>query len=349
MATAQFRPLSSSSSASAAARPRAFRAAPSRVAAAASASGEPARRLAAEFDPAVPLASAVTPPSGWYTDPGFLRLELDRVFLRGWQAVGHIGQVKNPNDFFTGSLGNVEFVICRDANGKLQAFHNVSSSCLTRMWKWSEDLLQCPYHGWTYGLDGTLLKATRISGIRNFNKNDFGLLPIKVATWGPFVLARFDDSSQDTVHDVVGDEWLGSASDLLSRSGINTSLPHICRREYIIEYIRKVSVQRCESAPAEQEDIDRLGTKLPMPLYGPWMDTNLAVPLDATRCKVDDQDFINRSLKDSEQVQIEDIALCEGVQRGLASPAYGVGRYAPSVEMAMHHFHCLLHTNLSGQ
>ncbi|KAM3213396.1 hypothetical protein ACQJBY_066023 [Aegilops geniculata] len=83
--------------------------------------------------------------------------------------------------------------------------------------------------GWTYGLDGTLLKATRISGIKNFNKNDFGLLPIKVATWGPFVLARFDDSSQDTVGDVVGDEWLGSGSDLLSRSGINTSLPHICR------------------------------------------------------------------------------------------------------------------------
>ncbi|KAM3193089.1 hypothetical protein ACQJBY_069947 [Aegilops geniculata] len=107
MATAQFLALSSSSSA--AARPRARRAAASRVcaAAAASASGEPARRLAAEFDPAIPLASAVTPPSGWYTYPGFLRLELDRVFLRGWQAVGHIGQVKNPNDFFTGRVGHM--------------------------------------------------------------------------------------------------------------------------------------------------------------------------------------------------------------------------------------------------
>ncbi|KQK17362.1 hypothetical protein BRADI_1g33960v3 [Brachypodium distachyon] len=130
----------------------------------------------------------------------------------------------------------------------------------------------------------------------------------------------------------------------------------------------RVSVQRCESAPAEQEDIDRLGTKaiyafvypnFMINRYGPWMDTNLAVPLDATRCKVvfdyfldesllDDQDFIDQSLKDSEQVQIEDIALCEGVQKGLESPAYGVGRYAPSVEMAMHHFHRLLHTNLCG-
>jgi choline monooxygenase len=43
----------------------------------------------AAFDPAIPLASAVTPPSGWYTDPEFLQLELHHVFLRGWQAVGN--------------------------------------------------------------------------------------------------------------------------------------------------------------------------------------------------------------------------------------------------------------------
>jgi hypothetical protein len=79
-------------------------------------------------------------------------------------------------------------------------------------------------------LDGTLLKATRISGIKNFNKNDFGLVPVKVATWGPFVLVRFDDeSTEGDVGDVVGDEWLGSASKLLSTNGIDTSLPHICR------------------------------------------------------------------------------------------------------------------------
>ncbi|XP_052157585.1 choline monooxygenase, chloroplastic isoform X2 [Oryza glaberrima] len=398
------------SSAARASRPRPTRAAPRRIAASASSVAPPepaARRLVAAFDPAVPLASAVTPPSGWYTDPDFLRLELDRVFLRGWQAVGHIWQVKNPNDYFTGRLGNVEFVICRDANGELHAFHNVCRhhASLLACGSGQKTCFQCPYHGWTYGLDGVLLKATRISGIKNFNKNDFGLIPIKVATWGPFVLAKFDSGfSQETADNTVGDEWLGSASDLLSRNGIDTSLPHIYRREYIIEcnwkvfcdnYLdggyhvpyahgtlasglqlqsyethtyERVSVQRCESVQAEQNDFDRLGTKaiyafvypnFMINRYGPWMDTNLVVPLDATRCKVifdyfldksltDDQNFIESSLKDSEQVQMEDIALCKGVQRGLESPAYSVGRYAPSVEMAMHHFHCLLHANLSG-
>jgi choline monooxygenase len=45
--------------------------------------------------------------------------------------------------------------------------------------------------------------------------------------------------------------------------------------------------------------------------------------------------------------QIEDIVLCEGVQKGLQSPAYSVGRYAPKVEQAMHHFHRLLYENLT--
>lgn len=58
------------------------------VAARAAPAPDHARRLVAEFDPAVPLEAAVTPRSGWYTDAEFLQLEIDRVFLRGWQAVG---------------------------------------------------------------------------------------------------------------------------------------------------------------------------------------------------------------------------------------------------------------------
>ncbi|KAG4213920.1 hypothetical protein ERO13_A01G088200v2 [Gossypium hirsutum] len=60
----------------------------------------------------------------------------------------------------------------------------------------------------------------------------------------------------------------------------------------------------------------------------------------------DDKNFIERSLADSEKVQMEDIRLCEGVQKGIESPAYSTGRYAPNVEKAMHHFHCLLYDNL---
>ncbi|XP_074582107.1 choline monooxygenase, chloroplastic [Curcuma longa] len=364
-------------------------------------------RMVEAFDPKIPLVEAITPPSSWYTDSSFLDLEFERVFFRGWQAVGYTEQIERPHDFFTGRLGNVEFVICRDADGDLHAFHNVCRHHASVLASGSgkKSCFICPYHGWTYALDGSLLKATRITGIKNFNKDEFGLVPLEVTTWGPFVLVRLDgnpSSQQRGSMKTVGNEWLGSSSNILSANGIDSSLKHVCRREYSIQcnwkvfcdnYLdggyhvpyahgglasglnldsystliyEKVSIQRCEGASAER-NFDRLGSKalyafvypnFMINRYGPWMDTNLVVPLTTTKCQVvfdyfldtslvDDKDFVERSLEESERVQLEDIALCEGVQRGLESPAYCSGRYAPAVEMAMHHFHCLLHESFT--
>ncbi|GKC41953.1 choline monooxygenase, chloroplastic [Tanacetum coccineum] len=121
----------------------------------------------------------------------------------------------------------------------------------------------------------------------------------------------------------------------------------------MLKVFENVSIQRCDGGELQhQEEFDRLGAK-----YGPWMDTNLVLPLGPQKCKVvfdyfldaslkDDEDFVAKSLEASERVQMEDIMLCESVQRGLESPAYDSGRYAPIVEKAMHHFHCLLHEDL---
>ncbi|VVA22231.1 PREDICTED: choline monooxygenase [Prunus dulcis] len=360
--------------------------------------------LVGQFDPTIPIERAVTPPSSWYTDSSFYSLELDTLFYRGWQAAGYTEQIKNPGEFFTCRLGNAEFVVCRDGDGKLQAFHNVCRhhASLLAYGSGRKSCFVCPYHGWTYGLDGSLLKATRITGIQNFNEHEFGLISVKAATWGPFVLLNMEqDVDSDT--DIVEKEWLGSSSELLSNNGVDSSLSFVCRRDYMIEcnwkvfcdnYLdggyhvpyahkglasglnldhysttiyEKVSIQKCEGGSTERtNDYDRLGSKalyafvypnFMINRYGPWMDTNLVLPLGPRKCQVifdyfiepslmDNKDFIERSLKDSERVQVEDVVLCEGVQRGLESPAYDIGRYAPTVENAMHHFHCLLHKSL---
>ncbi|GAY37279.1 hypothetical protein CUMW_027820 [Citrus unshiu] len=369
-----------------------------------------AQKLVYEFNPQIPIEKALTPPSSWYTDPSFLALELHRVFYRSWQVVGYTDQLKDPQDFFSGRIGEVEFVVCRDDNGKIHAFHNVCRhhASILATGSGKKSWFVCPYHGWTYGLDGTLLKATRITGIKDFNVKEFGLVPLEVATWGPFVLLNMGKEAvhqEEVDSNVVANEWLGGSSEILSINGIDSSLSYLCRREYTIEcnwkvfcdnYLdggyhvpyahkglasglqldsysttlyEKVSVQRCESGSTEgTDDTHRLGSKafyafiypnFMINRYGPWMDTNLVIPLGPTRCKVvfdyfldgslmDDKAFIEQSLKDSEQVQIEDIILCEGVQRGLESPAYCSGRYAPSVEQAMYHFHSLLHCNLTN-
>ncbi|KAL6977879.1 choline monooxygenase [Sarracenia purpurea var. burkii] len=397
-----------------------------------------ARRLVRQFDPKIPLQEARTPPSSWYTHHSFLSLEFDRVFFRGWQAVGCTEQIKESGDFFTGRLGNVEYVVTRDGNGNVHAFHNVCRhhASILAFGDGRKSCFVCPYHGWTYGLDGALLKATRLTGIRNFNVNEFGLIPLKVAIWGPFVLLNLEQILPQQAADgnTIENEWLGSSSEILSTNGVDSSLSYVCRREYTIEcnwkvfcdnyldggyhvpyahkglasglkldsysttvcslkYIpssvvfdiiilrftssfslplirkifEKVSIQQCDGGSSETEDeVARLGSEalyafiypnFMINRYGPWMDTNLVLPLGSRKCQVifdyfldaslkDDKAFIERSLEDSERVQMEDIMLCEAVQRGLESPAYCTGRYAPSVEKAMHHFHCLLYENL---
>ncbi|PHT42586.1 Choline monooxygenase, chloroplastic [Capsicum baccatum] len=367
------------------------------------------KKLVQEFVPKIPIEEAITPPSSWYTDASFYSHELNHVFFKGWQAVGYTEQIKEPRQYFTGRLGNVEYVLCRDDGGKVHAFHNVCRhhASLLASGSGKSSCFVCPYHGWTYGLDGALLKATRITGIKNFKVNEMGLVPMRVAIWGPFILLNFDNGvfpEQESAFDLAGNEWLGSSSQILADGGVDSSSSFVSRREYTIEcnwkvfcdnyldggyhvpyahkglasgltldsysttILEKVSIQRCETGSAEKgQEFDRLGSKalyafvypnFMINRYGPWMDTNLVLPQGPRKCLVifdyfldsslkGDESFIEQSLKDSETVQMEDIKLCEAVQRGLESPAYCSGRYAPQVEKAMHHFHCLLYENLS--
>lgn len=200
--------------------------------------------LVNDFNPKIPIQEALTPPSSWYTHPSFLSLELHSVFYSGWQAVGYTEQIKEENSFFTGRLGNVEYVVCRDGNGELHAFHNVCRhhASLLAFGSGKGSCFVCPYHGWTYGLDGALLKATRITGIKNFNVNDFGLVPLRVAVWGPFILLDLERevSRQHESDKSVGNEWLGSSLEILSTNGIDSSLSYLCRREYTIDCNWKV-------------------------------------------------------------------------------------------------------------
>ncbi|KAJ6408019.1 hypothetical protein OIU84_011346 [Salix udensis] len=333
------------------------------------------QNLVDEFDPNIPIEKALTPPSSWYTDPSFFDFELHRVFYRGWQAVGYTEQIRNPRDFFTGRLGNVEFLVCRDDDGKIHAFHNVCRHHASLVASGNGQKVL----GWTYGLDGALLKATRMNRIQNFDVNEFGLKLLNVATWGPFVLLNLDKEilPQQEADDRVGSEWLGSCSEFLGANGVDSSLSYLCRRVYDIECNWKVfcdnyldggyHVPYAHKGLASGLNLNSYSTttyEKPCMLsfipnfminrYGPWMDTNLVLPLGPRKCQVifdyfiethlkDDKDFIERSLVDSERVQIEDTRLCEGVQRGLETPAYSSGRYAPTVENAMHHFHQLLH------
>jgi choline monooxygenase len=144
------------------------------------------------FDPSIPIERARTPPASWYIDPAILAIERDAVFARTWQGVGPIERLAAPGDYLAGEVAGEPFVAVRGNDGSLRAFFNVCrhhASCLVQGEGRIERFV-CPYHGWTYDLDGRLRKAPRLGGVREFDRDAFGLVEIEVAGHGPLAFVR---------------------------------------------------------------------------------------------------------------------------------------------------------------
>ena len=113
-----------------------------------------------------------TIPFDWYSNPDVLRLERERIFRSAWQYAGRADQVAEPGSFFACDAGGVPVVVVRDKEGALRAFLNVCRhrGSLVCEGEGRRETLQCPYHAWTYGLDGSLRAAPRTEREPGFDK-----------------------------------------------------------------------------------------------------------------------------------------------------------------------------------
>jgi choline monooxygenase len=147
-----------------------------------------------------------TLPWNWYFEPEILRREQEAIFRRSWQYVGHLGQVGEPGSYFAGRAGDVPVVVTRPADGELRAFLNVCrhrGSVLVEG-EGTRATLQCPYHAWTYGLDGGLRAAPRSD--ETAPREELGLLPLRVDTWGPFVFVN-PSAEGESLRETLGELW----------------------------------------------------------------------------------------------------------------------------------------------
>ena len=133
-----------------------------------------------------------TLPYSWYVDPEILRREQEQIFRSAWQYAGHVGEAPAAGTFFATRAGRTPIVITRARDGELRAFLNV---CRHRGFPLVEgagqrETLQCPYHAWTYGLDGSLRTAPRAEELADFDRSELGLCPVAIDTWGPFVFVN---------------------------------------------------------------------------------------------------------------------------------------------------------------
>ncbi len=141
-----------------------------------------------------PTTGTRTLPWSWYTDLVVHRLEQERIFRRFWQYVGRVDEVAEPGSFTTARAGDVPVVLVRDEAGVLRAFLNVCRhrGSLVCTGSGMRSTLQCPYHAWTYGLDGRLLQAPRMEREHGHAIDGPGLVPLRLETWGPFAFVNPD-------------------------------------------------------------------------------------------------------------------------------------------------------------
>ena len=361
-----------------------------------------------DYSPSENLAAAATMPARWYIEPDFLTLEAEKIFYKTWQPVGRLEDVARIGDFFTCEVLDQPLVIVRNGAGELRAFYNVCPhrAAVVAHGRGNRKSLQCKYHGWTYDLDGKLLRAPEFEGVENWEAASVCLRALRVEAWGPWVFVNLDESAEpmSATYGAIENEiaaagftldqmrlverrdyliecnWKVYVDNYLEGYHLPIAHPGLFREvdydQYRVETHRYYSKQHApirdvEPGSARDRRYVRSGEAEADALYY-WVFPNvmLNVYLDNTSINIiipvghdktltlfewyfeppgtgEGWESMQQIIAFSDEIQQEDIELCEWVQRGLRSKAYDRGRFSVLRENGVHHFQSLVHEFLA--
>ncbi len=142
-----------------------------------------------------PFESARGIPPSAYTSPEFLQRELESIFSKDWICVGRSSQLARKGDYLTYELAGQPVIVLRDKESKLRAFANVCRHRMSTLLEGSgnKQSIVCPYHGWTYGLDGRLKGASFMSQNTGFCKDDYVLKSVRCEEWLGWIYVTLDN------------------------------------------------------------------------------------------------------------------------------------------------------------
>ena len=348
-----------------------------------------------------PLSSAQTIPSNWYTDARLLELEKERVFGHTWQPVGHAANVAQPGCYLAAEILGEPCAVVRGNDGCLRAFSNVCRHRASTILEGEGCVksLRCPYHAWTYSLDGKLLAAPEFEGVENWNRNDVRLPEMRVEEWGPFVFVNADSQAPpfgemmsripeevaaigcpiDQLHFsyrrdyLIRCNWKIYIDNYLEGYHLPAAHPSLFREldynAYRVDTFRYYSSQYAPirpSRPGRNElrryPPDQSGNSalyywifpnFMLNVYPDNLSSNIILPVGHDQTLTIFEWFTYKNANEaaevspetvtfSDEIQQEDIRICENVQKGLASRMYDRGRYSVKRENGVHHFHRLL-------
>ncbi len=163
------------------------------------------RDIIDRYNPGATLDRALTIPAPWYTDERVYDLEMRTVFAGSWQMVCRLDQLSKPGQYVTSEIAGEPIVVVRGSDDLLRSFFNVCrhhAAAVVTEPEGTASQLRCPYHGWTYSLEGELKGTPDFSGVCNFDRSANGLLPVEVGVWERWVFVRVEGN--DTLESFLG-------------------------------------------------------------------------------------------------------------------------------------------------
>src|SRR5437588_12718335 len=138
-------------------------------------------------------AGAKTLPQQYFVSEKIFEEERTKIFARQWVLVGHQSQIANAGDYFTAQVADESLIIVRDQRSSIRGFYNVCRHRGKRLCQDSSGqvrAIQCPYHAWTYALDGRLIGAPHMDEVPGFDKANYSLRPVKLALGEGFIVVN---------------------------------------------------------------------------------------------------------------------------------------------------------------
>src|SRR5438132_10417694 len=136
-------------------------------------------------------------PQKYFVAPEVFAEEQETIFSKQWLLVGHQSQIPDAGDYVVQQVIGESLIVIRDKSGEIRGFFNV---CRHRGTRLKEDAcghasaIQCPYHAWTYGLDGRLIGAPHMDEVPGFDKTEYSLNAVNLAVWEGFIFVNLADS-----------------------------------------------------------------------------------------------------------------------------------------------------------
>src|SRR5450755_3702453 len=151
----------------------------------------------AVYQKAAVRPGALTMPQRYYASAEIFALETERVFAKRWLCVGRAEQILNAGDYFLADVVGESLIVVRGSDGTVRAHFNVCRHRGTRMCDETKGTfsgsIMCPYHAWTYALDGALLAARNMQTVDGFDKSQYPLRQAHLAQWEGFLFVNLAD------------------------------------------------------------------------------------------------------------------------------------------------------------